>query len=150
MHRALVVAVLTGTVTAGCGSADPARPTTATDGRHAGPALLRAPLRPGEIVIRGDATPKTAGPYRFAGTYRARFEQYAPENPRLEFSGETAFVADLERTEGVPAVRLFRAAARSGERTVRLHGRYYVDASFGDYPFAIRLSPKPGSTDHRG
>jgi hypothetical protein len=41
-------------------------------------------------------------------------------------------------------VRLFRAAARSGSRTVRLHGTYYVDASFGDYPFAIRLSPEQG------
>jgi hypothetical protein len=144
MRRALLLAVVAGTVTAGCGSADPAGRATATGGRHPGPALLEAPRRPGEIVIRGDATPKTAGPYRFAGTYRARFEQYAPENPRLDFSGETAFVADLERTEGVPAVRLFRAAARSGERTVRLHGRYYVDASFGDYPFASRLSPERG------
>jgi hypothetical protein len=136
--------LLTGAITAGCGSADAPRRTTTTDGRHAGPALLQAPLRAGEIVIRGDATPKTAGPYVFAGTYRARFQQYAPENPRLDFSAETTFVADLERTQGVPAVRLFRAAARSGTRTVRLHGRYYLDASFGDYPFVIRLTPERG------
>jgi hypothetical protein len=145
MRRALLVALLIGAITAGCGSSGaPPRPTTSTDGRQAGPALLQAPLRAGEIVIRGDATPKTAGPYRFAGTYRARFEQYAPEDPRLDFSGETAFVADLERTQGVPAVRLFRAAASSGTRTVRLHGSYFVNASFGDYPFAIRLSPVRG------
>lgn len=144
MGRALLVTLLTGAVTAGCGSQGARPDPTATGARHAGPALLQAPLRAGEIVIRGDTTPKTAGPYVFAGTYRVRFEQYAPENPRVDFSGETAFVADLERTEGVPAVRLFRAAARSGERTVHLHGRYYVDASFGDYPFAIRLSPGHG------
>jgi hypothetical protein len=144
MRRALLVCLLAGTITAGCGSADPPGRSVTTDGRQAGPALLKAPRRPGEIVVRGDATPKTAGPFRFAGTYRARFEQYAPEDPRLDFSGETAFVADLERTEGVPAVRLFRTAGRSGSRTVRLHGTYYVDASFGDYPFAIRLSPEHG------
>jgi hypothetical protein len=143
MRRALLV-LLTGAVTAGCGSQGARPDPTTAGGRRAGPALLQASRRPGEIVIRGDATPKTAGPYRLAGTYRARFEQYAPEDPRLDFSGETAFVADLERTEGVPAVRLFRAAARSGSRTVRLHGTYYVDASFGDYPFAIRLSPEHG------
>jgi hypothetical protein len=144
MRRAFLVALLAGAVTAGCGSADPPQRTTAADARHAGPALLRAPRRAGEIVIRGDATPKTTGPYVLTGTYRARFEQYAPEDARLDFSGETAFVADLERTEGVPAVRLFRAAARSGARTLRLHGRYYVDASFGDYPFVIRLTPERG------
>jgi hypothetical protein len=143
-HASLAVALLAGALTTGCGSADPPRRTTATDGHQAGPALLRAPRRAGELVIRGDATPKTAGPYVLTGTYRARFEQYAPEDARLDFSGETAFVADLERTEGVPAVRLFRAAARSGARTLRLHGRYYVDASFGDYPFVIRLTPERG------
>jgi hypothetical protein len=144
MRGVLLVPLLAGAIAAGCGSQGTRADPTTTDGRQAGPALLQAPRRPGEIVIRGDATPKTAGPYRFAGTYRARFEQYAPEDPRLDFSGETAFVADLERTQGVPAVRLFRAAARSRSRTVRLHGTYYVDASFGDYPFAIRLSPEQG------
>jgi hypothetical protein len=144
MRRGLLVTLLSGAVLAGCGSQGATPDPTATGGRDAGPALLRAPRQAGEIVIRGDATPKTAGPYVFAGTYRARFEQYAPEDPRLDFSSEIAFVADLERTEGVPAVRLFRAAARSGARTLRLHGRYYVEASFGDYPFAIRLTPERG------
>ena len=38
-------------------------------------------------------------------------------------------------------MRLFRAAARTGRRTVTLHGRFYLDVSFGDFPYAIRLTP---------
>jgi hypothetical protein len=145
MRRGPVLAVLVGPLLCGCGSsgAPPSRPT-ASRGATSGPALLRAPLRAGEVVVRGELTPKSAGPYRFAGSYRVRFEQYAPEDPRLDFSGQTPFVADLEHTQGVPALRLFRAPASSGTRTVRLHGRYYVDASFGDYPFVIRFTPQQG------
>jgi hypothetical protein len=38
-------------------------------------------------------------------------------------------------------VRLFRAAARTGRREVTLRGRYFIDVSFGDFPYAIRLTP---------
>ena len=145
MHRAHLAALATGLLLAGCGSGmGGGTAATTSVARGAAPSLLRAPARPGEIVVRGDATPKTAGPYTFAGAYRVRFQQYAPEDPRLDFAGETAFVADLERTEGVPARRLFRAAAAHGSRTVRLRGRFYVDASFGDYPFVLRFTPVRG------
>ena len=113
-------------------------------GLRARPALARAPRRPGEILIRAEATPKTAGPFTFAGTYRVRFVQYAPEDPRLDFAGETPFVAALTRADGSTVRRLFRAAAASGSRTVRLSGRYLVDASFGDYPFALRFTRVAG------
>jgi hypothetical protein len=38
-------------------------------------------------------------------------------------------------------VPLFREAARTGRHEVRLRGRYTLDVSFGDYPYAIRITP---------
>jgi hypothetical protein len=38
-------------------------------------------------------------------------------------------------------VKLFEAAARTSRRTLTLHGRLYVDVSFGDFPYAIRFTP---------
>ena len=42
---------------------------------------------------------------------------------------------------GPGSVRLFHAARRTGRRTLALHGRLYVDVSFGDFPYAIRFTP---------
>ena len=73
-----------------------------------------------------------------------RFEQIAPEDPGLDFTTQTAFVAALDHRaeqDGPGSVRLFRAAARTGRRTVTASGRFFVDVSFGDYPYAIRLTP---------
>jgi len=107
-------------------------------------ALATAPKRPGEVLVRADASPASHGPLALDGRYVARFEQAAPEDPELDFSTQTAFVASLDRKpqqEGAGSVRLFRAAARSGRRTVTLRGRFYLDVSFGDFPYAIRLTP---------
>lgn len=139
MRRAPIAALLAGATLAGCGSSAP-RPATTTGPSAPVPSLARAPRQPGEVLIRAEATPKTAGPFTFAGTYRVRFVQYAPEDPRLDFSGETPFVAALTRGDGSTVRRLFRAAKASGSRTVRLSGRYLVDASFGDFPFALRFT----------
>ena len=145
MRRVAIVLLLAAPVVSGCGSASPGAGGSATTAASApAPALARAPRRPGEILIRAEATPKTAGPFTFAGTYRVRFVQYAPEDPRLDFAGETPFVAALTRADGSTVRRLFRAAAASGSRTVRLSGRYLVDASFGDYPFALRFTRLAG------
>jgi hypothetical protein len=70
-----------------------------------------------------------------------RFEQYAPEDPHLDFGGQTAFVADLQTPGGRVARHLFRAAAATGRRTVTAHGRYLVAVSFGDFPYVLRFSP---------
>jgi hypothetical protein len=108
------------------------------------PALARAPKRPGEILIRGDASPRSHGPFILRGRYTARFEQTAPEDPKLDFTRQTAFVAVLDRqaqAEGGDTVRLFRAAARTGRREITARGRFYIDVSFGDYPYAVRLTP---------
>jgi hypothetical protein len=108
------------------------------------PALARAPKRPGEILVRGEASPASHGPFALHGTYIARFEQTAPEDPELDFTSQTAFVATLDRRpeqESGDSVRLFRAAARTGRRTITVRGRWYLDVSFGDFPYAIRLTP---------
>jgi hypothetical protein len=105
------------------------------------PPLARVPLKSGEILFSGQTSPVAHGAFRLDGRYLVRFEQYAPEDPRLDFRNQTAFVADLERQAGVPAVRLFRTARASGRRTVTAHGRFLVDVSFGDFPYVLRLTP---------
>jgi hypothetical protein len=139
--RALLLAAVA--TLAGCGAeaADRPRPP---DPAKTQVALLHAPKRPGEVVIRGDLSPASHGPYAFDGRYVARFEQFAPEDPKLDFTGQTAFVTTLDRNEGEEtssSVKLFRAAARTGRRTLTLHGRLFVDVSFGDFPYAIRFTP---------
>jgi hypothetical protein len=128
---------------AGCGS-EAATPTKPPDPAKAKVALLQAPRRPGEIIVRGDLSPASRGPYDFDGRYLVRFEQFAPEDPKMDFAGQTAFVATLDREaeqEGPDTVKLFHAARRTGRKTVVVHGRFYVDVTFGDFPYAMRFSP---------
>jgi hypothetical protein len=96
------------------------------------------------VIVRGDLSPASHGPYAFDGRYVARFEQFAPEDPNVDFTDQTAFVAMLDRRseeERAGSVKLFSTAARTGRKTVTLHGRLFVDVSFGDFPYAIRLTP---------
>jgi hypothetical protein len=149
----LLASLLAATAVAACGgqsgaTGDARAPRPAADAEAARPALAAAPRRPGEIVVLGEASPETRGPYAFDGRYTVRFEQIAPEDPRLDFTAQTAFVAETNRAAGQPgagSVRLFRAAARTGRRSVTLRGRMYVDVTFGDFPYAIRFTP----TDRR-
>jgi hypothetical protein len=136
---------------AGCGGGGRAAPPgsgSAADAEAVRPALAAAPRRRGEVVVQGQASPATHGPFVFDGLYVVRFEQIAPEDPRLDFGAQTAFVAHVDRRPGQPGAgsrRLFRVAARTGRRSVTLRGRLYVDVSFGDFPYAIRFTP----TDRR-
>jgi hypothetical protein len=128
---------------AGCGS-EAATRTKPPDPAQAKVALLKAPKRAGEIIVRGDLSPASHGPYAFDGRYVVRFEQFAPEDPHVDFTAQTAFVTTLDRTaeqNGPGSVRLFHAARRTGRRTLALHGRLFVDVSFGDFPYAIRITP---------
>jgi hypothetical protein len=131
---------------AGC-AADPRPAATAPThgaGARGAPALLRAPERPGELLLGGEASPATRGPVELHGRYLIRFAQYAPEDPALDFAGQTSFVASLRQGPAGPRQRrtpLFRAAARSGERTLDLGGRYTVDVEFGDFPWVLRFTP---------
>ncbi len=94
--------------------------------------------------MRGELSPASHGPYAFDGRYKVRFEQFAPEDPNVDFTTQTTFVATLDpRADeaGPDSVRLFHAARRTSARTVTLHGRLFVDVSFGDFPYAIRFTP---------
>jgi hypothetical protein len=128
----------------GCGGAA-TKPTPPPDPAKAKVVLLQAPKRPGEVIVRGDLSPASHGPFTFHGRYVVRFEQFAPEDPNVDFSGQTAFVAALDRrpeTDGPGSIRLFRAARRTGRSTLTLRGRLFVDVSFGDFPYAIRFTPE--------
>jgi hypothetical protein len=136
-----LVAVLV--VLAGCGS-EAAKRTKPPDPAKAKVALLQAPKRAGEVIVRGDLSPASHGPYAFDGRYVVRFEQFAPEDPNVDFTAQTAFVATLDRNaeqDGPGSIRLFHAARRTGRRTLALHGKLFVDVSFGDFPYALRFTP---------
>jgi len=128
--------MLTGlAILVGCGGGDEGAPERPPPGR---PALAQRPAAAGEVVVHGEASPGEHGPFRFDGMYDVRFEQQAPEDPGLDFSGEVAFTARLTGASGT--VPLFDHAARTGRRTVRLKGRYRLEVLFGDFPYALRFT----------
>jgi hypothetical protein len=141
----IVLLVAAGAVATACGGGGSSGAASSATAPPPGrPALARAPKRPGEIVVSAQVSPQSHGPFALDGRYVARFEQIAPEDSELDFGRQTPFVAMLDRApeqEGAGSVRLFRAAAKTGRRTVTLHGRWYLDVSFGDFPYAIRLTP---------
>lgn len=145
----LLLVALLALAAAGCGgrgddrtSDSPGAATTAP--KTALPRLGQRPATPGEIVVSGEASPATHGPYTFDGRYLVRFEQVAPEDPKLDFSSQTPFTAALTRQEGDQrgAIELFQAARPSGRRELAIRGRYFVDVSFGDYPYVVRFTPR--------
>jgi hypothetical protein len=141
------LALLGGVVLAGCGSDGPGERSAAsgTTPVAAGqlPALARAARTPGEVLFAGEASPAMHGPFELDGRYLVRFEQFAPEDPAKDFAGETPFTASL-RPVGAsdPGLKLFGAARPRGQRTLTRHGRYVLDVSFGDFPYAVRFTPR--------
>lgn len=136
---ALIVAACGGRTTSGRTAS-----TAAGDDAAARPALAETPKRAGEILVQGQASPASHGPVTLDGRYIVRFEQIAPEDPNLDFTGQTAFVAVLARhtqQADTGTKRLFRTAARSGRTRVTARGKYWIDVQFGDFPYAIRLTP---------
>jgi hypothetical protein len=130
---------------AACGNDNGSSSSAATTATTATlPALASRKPAPGEIVVRGEASPATHGPYAFSGRYLVRFEQYAPEDPKLDFTSQTSFTASLVRHGGDPtgAIKLFEAAAATGRRELAIRGRYYVEVSFGDFPYVVRFTPR--------
>jgi hypothetical protein len=126
----------------GCGgNGAPAR----TPVPSADPALAREQPSEGEIVIHGELSPASHGPYDLDGRYTVAFEQSAPEDPNLDFAQQTSFVAMLDveaEIESADSVKLFKASRRAGRKRLEIHGRYFVDVSFGDFPYAIRFTPR--------
>jgi hypothetical protein len=145
----LVLALIAAAGLAACGGnsgADsPSAVTTRTS--TAPPALATRPPATGEIVLRGDGSPATKGPHVFKGRYLVRFQQYAPEDPTLDFTGQTPFSAQLTVTPNDPrgAVKLFEDAAATGREELEIRGRRYVDVTFGDFPWVMRFTPRGGA-----
>lgn len=143
MHLRVTLSLATAFVLAACGGgAEPPPPIPTTS---APSALASEPKAPGEIVIEGDLSPASHGPYSFDGDYTVRFEQRAPEDPNLDFSTQTNFVATLDKRAEIvdgESVELFDAARAEQSRKLRIEGRYYVDVSFGDFPYVIRFTPR--------
>jgi hypothetical protein len=146
MSRSALLVVLLIACIAGCGDggtvAGQAPPTSTVT-----PELAKKPKAEGEIVVRGEASPGSHGPYELSGTYTARFEQYAPEDPNMDFGAQTPFTAHLDPhadsdAGAKKAVPLFETAAHTGTATVRASGRLWIDVEFGDFPYVIRLTPK--------
>jgi hypothetical protein len=138
-----MVALLAGCGGGGSGSKSPT--ATGPAALAARPALARSPAKAGEFLFTGDASPASHGPIDLDGRYLVRFEQIAPEDPKLDFAGQTPFEASLQKREGDPqgAVKLFSAASRTGRRELKISGRYVLDIAFGDFPYAIRFTPRP-------
>lgn len=135
-------------LTTGCG--DTAQPTpvpTAGPDSPNAPALLTEPEEAGEIIVSGEASPESHGPFRFDGRYVVRFAQFAPEDADLDFSQETSFEAELGPLRPGPRakwIKLFRKAAASGRKTMVIRGRHTVDVNFGDFPYVVRFTLLPG------
>jgi hypothetical protein len=144
-HSSLPALAVLAFAIAGCGGTDKPAPRTSVAGSGHVPTLLSAPREPGELVLHGEASPATHGPFALHGRYRVRFAQYAPEDPRLDFGAQTAFVAALRpgTSPRSRSIRLFRAAAAGGSRRLRLDGRYRVEIAFGDFPYVVRFTPAP-------
>jgi hypothetical protein len=128
----------------GCGDGDSGAKASTSTTSAVLPALASRPAGPEEIVVRGENSPAMHGPYTFDGPYLVRFEQYAPEDPALDFSGQTPLTVSLQRRAGDPrgAIAVFESARRSGRRELEIRGRYFVDVSFGDFPYVVRFTPR--------
>lgn len=130
-------------VVAGCGGGESATaPPAAGPTAPGAPALLKRKVQKGEVMVDAEYSPHRDGPYRFDGTYLVQFAQYSPEAPGMSFAHQTPFVADLVGPGRRPKkIALFRQASGGARRTMRLHGEYFVEVSFGDFPYVLRFTP---------
>jgi hypothetical protein len=127
---------------AGCGGKSATPPPAAGPTAAGAPAMLKQKVQKGEVMVDAEYSPHRDGPYRFDGTYLVRFAQYDPEAPRMSFADQTPFVAYLAGLGRRPKkIALFHQAAAGGQRTMRLHGDYFVEVSFGDFPYVLRFTP---------
>ena len=129
-------------VIAACGGKSATAPPAAGPNAAGAPALLKQKLQKGEVMVDAEYSPHRDGPYKFDGTYLVRFAQYDPEAPRTSFAQQTPFVAYLTGPGRRPKkITLFHQAAAGASRTMRLHGTYFVEVSFGDFPYVLRFTP---------
>jgi hypothetical protein len=124
---------------AGCGTADPPAATVATT-----PAAQRSVQRSGTITVRGDYAPDEHGPYTLHGRYVVRFAQ---RGAGVDFRHEVPFTAHLEQGAASGpgrVIKLFQAASRTGQTTIRADGRFELLVDYGDSPYEIVLRRATG------
>ncbi len=111
------------------------------------PSLGTDRRKPGEIVIVSEGA-ESHGPRRFRNSiYTVRFEQFAPDQPGLDFRSESSsFVVQLHRKPGVidsGTVHLFNATLDKGRTQVTIPGgEFYGDVSSADHSYALRFTPQ--------
>ena len=145
-RRALLALPGLAAALAGCGGDDgrpkPGPPTITTAAAAKLPPLARKPLESGELVFSGQSSPTSHGAFPLKGRYVVRFEQFASEDPHVDFAKETAFTARLRPASSTQSgVKLFGAAAASGRTEITRRGRYDLDVTYGDFPYAVRFTP---------
>jgi hypothetical protein len=116
-------------------------------GGNNGPTLAKQPPAAGEILVSGNTAPKTFGPYDFEpGTYTFRFQQYAPDQPGLDFSTDASpFAVSLNRrprTTAPDSQLLVNSAAKEGDNIASITGRYYIDVTSADHSYVLRFTPR--------
>ena len=125
-------------------SAAPAAvPSAVADG--GAPALATAPRRVGQVIFKGEGL-ASVGPKTFkGGVYMVRFEQWAPDEPDLNFrSDASSIVIQLNRKPGkigADAVTVTNATKKKGKTSVTVPaGRWYADVQ-ADHAWAVRFTP---------
>jgi hypothetical protein len=117
-------------LTAGCGSSrNDASDTNALLG------TLRS-LKPGEILIIGKRSPRTAGPFSFeAGGYLLRFTQPRGAHLRVSVRSSTSTGSDAERL-------LTDTTRARGAEHVDIAGRLYVRVVASAHSYTLRFTPR--------
>lgn len=122
-------------------------PAAVQHGSSSTPTLAKKPPGPGEVLVSGNTSPKTLGPYEFEpGTYTFQFEQFAPDAPGLDFSTEASpFAVSINRkprTAAPDSQLLVNSAEPRGDNIVSLSGSYYIDVTSADHSYVLRFTPR--------
>jgi len=107
------------------------------------PPLARTALTTGELIFTGPAAPGTHGSFALDGTYIVRFEQFDPDDEDRDFSRAAPLTVGLRPASSMdPGFELFAAKEASGQRELTRKGRFALDVTRGDFPYAVRFTPQ--------
>ena len=143
--RRILIALLLVVGLAGCGG-DGAKPVKPPSPDSADPELARAPKAAGEIADPRRPHPRLARALRRSTA--ATGSRSSSSRPRTRTSTSGGRPRSCSRSTGArgspgkDSIRVFKTARRTGRKVIEAHGRYFADASFGDFPYVIRLTPQ--------
>jgi hypothetical protein len=102
-------------------------------------------MKPGEILIQGQRSPRFSGPYTFRpGGYVLRFRQRG--EPR---AGERLLTVALESQRGstaAPYELVVRTDRLSGRETIRANGELYIHVTTTSPSYELRFTPVRGGS----